>query len=364
MGVVLKRCRYVVKMFKPLTIVEHSDIVIDGDTISCVGECKGFHSYDSLDCRDSIAIPGFVSSHTHVVSRGMPSMDKMVRNALAALVRHGFAAAHIADDNQIYMLCEMANEMGLRVSLGPVISVEDDLKKLDMVKNLRRGLCIPAVSILLTEYTSDDVLHTVNAFAAENNINIQIILPQRISDVLTFYRKRGEWIINHLAKAGLLSRQTCLAHFSWATTWEIEKLMQSEASISIAPYTESIAGVLGSAHPQLFNLKKISIGIDDIWTRIGTSILYDIIALQTVYSAKTWGVHPKSEDVLHYATRGGAQALGIDTGTIEKGVQADIAVFRINKHEIERDVTSTIVNSIHIAKYTLINGKIVWQHSE
>ncbi|MEL9939606.1 MAG: amidohydrolase family protein [Ignisphaera sp.] len=365
MGIVVKRCRYVVKSFKPLHIVENSSIVIDGDTISCVGECKDIHGYEILECGDSIAMPGFVSSHTHLLSNNIVGgVDDVVREALATLLKHGFTAVHIVDEQYADLLCDKANEIGLRISIGPLISSEDDLKKLDMAKNLRRGLCIPAINIKLTGDTNTDVLSFVSDFASRNNINIQVIMPQKISDVLAYYRKKGEWIVKHLAKTGLLTRRTCLAHFSWATTWEIEELVQSEASISIAPYADSMAGILGSVHPQLFRLKWISIGIDDIWKRIGTSILYDIIALQTVYSAKTWGLYPHTEDVLHYSTKGGAQALNIDAGTIEIGKQADIAIFKINKHEVQKDMANTILNSIHIAKYTIVNGKIAWQHNE
>ncbi|MEM0026716.1 MAG: amidohydrolase family protein [Ignisphaera sp.] len=359
MDIVVKRCRYVVKSFKPLHIVENSSIVIDGETISCVGECKDIHGYEILECGDSIAMPGFVSSHTHVLPSNVDgNVDDVVREALATLLKHGFTAIHIADEQHADLLCDKANEMGLRISIGPLISSEDDLKKLYMAKNLRRGLCIPAINIRLTENTNNNVLSLVNDFASRNNINIQVVMPQKISDVLAYYKKKGEWIVKHLAKTGLLTKRTCLAHFSWATTWEIEELMQSEANISIVPYTDSMAGILGSVHPQLFKLKRISIGIDDIWKRIGTSILYDIIALQTVYSAKTWGLYPQTEDVLHYSTRGGAQALNIDAGIIEIGKQADIAIFEINRHEVQRDMVSTILNSIHIAKYTIVNGKI------
>lgn len=364
MGIVVKRCRYVVKSFRPLHIVENSSIVIDGEIISCVGECRDIHGYEILECGDSIAMPGFVSSHTHVLPSNIAAVGEVVREALATLLKHGFTAAHIADEQYSDLFCDKANEVGLRISIGPLISSEDDLKKLVTAENLRRGLCIPAVNIRLTEDTNNNVLSLVKDFASGKDINIQVIMPQKISDVLTYYKKKGEWIVKHLAKTGLLTKRTCLAHFSWATTWEIEELMQSEANISIVPYADSMAGILGSVHPQLFRLKRISIGIDDIWKRIGTSILYDIIALQTVYSAKTWGLYPQTEDVLHYSTRGGAQALNIDAGIIEIGKQADIAIFEINKHEVQKDMVSTILNSIHIAKYTIVNGKIAWQYSE
>ena len=360
MNIVLRKCRYVVKSFKPFHIIENADIVIDENTISCVGECSNVHGYDVLHCENSIALSGFVSSHTHIFTKswGWQTIE-IVEKALKALAIHGFALVHIAD-NYFDGVCEIANKIGLRVSTGPLIKSYGDLKNLVIAKNLKRDLCIPSINVELSENIDDDTLREIRDFAIENKINLHLILPQNVANILSFYKTRGEWIINHLYKLGLLSKNVCLAHFSWATTWEVEKVAQSEASIAVTPYSDSIKGVYGSVHPKLFELKNISIGIDDIWGRAGTSIIYDVIAMQSVYSTKTWGIYPSIEEVLHYATRGGSQALNIETGIIDIGKLADIVVVKMNKLDLFRDMSKTILNSINTLKYVIVNGKVIW----
>jgi len=75
-----------------------------------------------------------------------------------------------------------------------------------------------------------------------------------------------------------------------------------------------------------------------------------------------------ARDVFKLATENGAAILGFKKiGKIEKGYQADIAVFNMNKLEYAGSLSDPLAALVfagynHGTEYTIVNGKIVVEH--
>ena len=359
MSIVVKSCRYVVKSFKPLQVIENVDIVIDNGVITCIGYCKQYvgSGYEYINCEDCIAIPGFVSAHTHLLTNERTLLEKV----LMILARYGYTLIHVMGPDP-ELVCEASKKVGLRVATGPTIKSSDDLKKLPVVKSLSCDMCIPLINIPTLEDVDAELLESLKSFMlSQSNVLLHVATSQQLSKTLSYYRRKGSWPVVDLDKAGLLTEKTCIAHLTWATTWEIERIMQRKAAIALTPYSDSMRGVHGFVHPSIFKLERIGLGLDDIYTREALTIVFDIVSLQSVYRSKTWGFSPTIEEVLNYATRGGSTALNFDSGVIDLGKKADIALFKLNKHVLSEEFSKVLLSSIStVARYTIVNGKIIW----
>ena len=370
MGMVLKRCRYVVKSFKPFQIAEFADIVINNGVVTCVGNCAYSQEFNVLECDDSIAMPGLVSMHTHA----LPEKDyadnsiNVVKMVLEQLIRYGYTAIHIVDvdADMLEDACRIAMKIGVRISIGPIITSSKDLNKLSHLKHFKKNLyCIPSINIPSAEDVDANILTAVKEFVSTYNpsIHIHITSSESIAKTLSYYRRVGSWPITALDNLGLLTKNTCIAHASWITTWEIERIRERGSCIALAPFADAMKGVHGVAHPALFDIEKICIGIDNPWHRPSPSILLDIISLQAVYSSKTWGIYPDIQQILHYATALGYSVMGIEAGVIEPGKRADIAVLHANQHDLDKSLGGFLFRGLsNYTKYTIIEGKLVWKY--
>jgi cytosine/adenosine deaminase-related metal-dependent hydrolase len=370
MCIILRKCRYVVKSFKPFQIVEFADIAIDGGVVTCIGNCAHLQKCCELECDNSIAVPGFVSMHTHALPEKNSAgySVEVVRRVLDILVRYGYTATHIVDidDAIIDDACKAAEEIGVRISIGPTISNSKDLKKLSYLKLFKRSpFCFPSVNVSSVEDLDTSVLTAVKEFTSAYSppLHIHITSSENLSKTLAFYRKTGSWPIIVLDSLGLLTEKTCIAHASWITTWEIERISERGSCVILTPFADAVRGVHGVVHPTLFSIGRLCLGIDNPWHRPSPSLLFDIVALQAIYSNRTWRAYPDTLQIFHYSTTLGSKTIGGTPGIIEIGKKADIAVLRANQDALDKSISGFILRGLaQYAKYTIVDGKLVWRH--
>jgi cytosine/adenosine deaminase-related metal-dependent hydrolase len=369
MCIVLKECRYVVKSFKPFQVVELADIAIDNGVVTCIGNCKPLQNCYELDCGSGIAVPGFVSMHTHVSADAETSGNSIdvIKKVLGLMLRYGYTAAHIvdADSEMLEDVCRLAKEIGMRISVGPLISSSKDLKKLSFLKFFKyTPYCLPSINISPVEDLDTNTLIAIKEFISSYTtpLHIHIASSGDLSKTLDYYRKTGSWLITALDSLGLLTEKTCIAHASWITTWEIERVKERDSCIVLTPFADVVKGVHGMPHTLLFNINKLCFGIDNPWHRPSLSPLLDIIALQAVYSNRTWSFYPDTLQILHYITTLGATAIGSEAGIIEVGKRADIAILHLDQNALNKSISGFLLRGLaYNTKYTVVEGRVVWR---
>jgi cytosine/adenosine deaminase-related metal-dependent hydrolase len=361
MSVVLRGCRHIIKSFKPLQIVENADIVIEGGVIKCMGKCYTDSHYNVLECENSAAIPGLVSLHTHVLPNENGAVGNLEK-VLKEVVQHGFIALHVVDVDvdAVDSVCELAKEIGVVISVGPLIEESKDLDKLSMIKLNEGEWCKSAITVDVASIdleTLKKLGKTLKSY--EPKPHIQLVMPQDPASILAFFKRYNTWPIIVLDDIGMLTNEISIAHASWLTTWEIERVLSRNACIVLTPFSDSLRGVHGLVHPSIFKLENMGMGLDNVWTRPSTSLALDVIATQVVYSNRTWGFYPDTIQLLNYASSAGARILNLHN-MIEVGSEANIAVLSI-EDDLDSSITSILIRGLlRKTRYTIVKGSISW----
>lgn len=151
----------------------------------------------------------------------------------------------------------------------------------------------------------------------------------------------GLHFVEQLAKDGLLAEDLLLVHGAALTDDELRRMADCGAAVSSTPETEM---QMGMGFPVAFRARdagvRSSLGIDIVSSYSGDMFAQMRLALQASRALDNREYErrdraPRSitrctRDVLDLATRGGAQAIGLDAviGTLEVGKQADLILIR------------------------------------
>lgn len=323
------------------------------------------------DLSEGLVLPGFVDTHVHypqvrtIGALGMPLLDWLEKSALpeearlvddayaaqiatefiAGLARGGTTTALVFGSHfrgAVDALFTEANRVGLRVTSGLVVS--DRILRSDLHTDPQRAYAeskdlvdkwhgvgharlavIPRFSLSCT----DDLLAACGQlirdipdlwFTSHLNEN-----KTEIQTVTGLFEGSAHYLDTY-AKHGLVGRRSVFAHNVHPTADELRDLAAADATVSHCPTSNS---ALGSG---LFPLKehlaagvRVALGCD---VGAGTGFTLFKEGLQAYFMQQLLGDdgHPlTAPDLLHLATKAGAEALGLDdvVGDFSVGKQFD-----------------------------------------
>jgi cytosine/adenosine deaminase-related metal-dependent hydrolase len=182
--------------------------------------------------------------------------------------------------------------------------------------------------------------------------------------------KYGTDPLLHLAAIGVLDRNVVLGHGNYLTDAECEVLLERDATIAWAPAASMMWGHGGSVHGRHAELWRrganIALGSDsanwsndfDLFRQANLALL----AARDVHEDRTYLV---AEDVLRMATRGGAQATGMEDriGSIEVGKRADLVIHTLDRPELipVTDMTRNLMYSSRSksVRTVIVDGRVI-----
>jgi cytosine/adenosine deaminase-related metal-dependent hydrolase len=145
----------------------------------------------------------------------------------------------------------------------------------------------------------------------------------------------------HLAAIGVLGRNVTLGHANHLTDDECNVLIERGTSIAWAPAASMMWGHGGSLHGRHAELWRrganIALGSDSAnWSNDFDLFRQANLALLTARDVHEDRSYLLAEDVLWMATRGGAQATGLEQriGSLEAGKRADLVIHTLNRPEM------------------------------
>jgi formimidoylglutamate deiminase len=357
-------------------------------------------SKQPVNLPDRMLLPGFVNAHSHAFQRGIRGLvqhgvgednfwswrarmyelavrlspeDLRAVSALAYLemVQAGFTAVGefhylhhqpngqpYADRNELALqVAEAAQDVGLRLCLLRVAYARAGAGQVALREQLRfcdqeMGDVLRDVDALATEgrnrFSVGLAAHSMRALSLEQlralssfDGPIHAHVDEQPGEVAQSLEEHGCRPLEVFARAGLLSERFCAVHFTHPSDQEIAILRSSGAQVVACPTTEMD---LGDGFLPLEKLGGIPLSIGtDSHARIDP--LAEIRALEWHARARLGQrcvfVQSHEPDALAAAlvkvgTRGGAQALGLDTGEIAVGRKADF---------IAVETTSTALSS-------------------
>jgi 5-methylthioadenosine/S-adenosylhomocysteine deaminase len=156
----------------------------------------------------------------------------------------------------------------------------------------------------------------------------------------------GGSAIRHFHELGLLGKKTLLAHCVWLDDSEFRLLAKTGTRVAHCPGSNMMLAS-GAAQTGRMLKEGMIVGLGSDMGAYYSLSMFDQMRL-SVMLQKVTRLDPLALDhrkAFHMATKGGADALGIDSGTLEKGKKADIVLLDAKNIAFspENDIISQIV---------------------
>ncbi|MCE2457358.1 MAG: amidohydrolase family protein [Dehalococcoidia bacterium] len=367
---------------------------------------------ERVDGRGRAVFPGFVNCHTHMLAtadrgiledfgfpttlkfpttgRGMLDVDErnvFIRLAAAEAIRSGTTSLLEISDN-IPQYADRLADTGLRLFLSENFNDIDDeqfsvgryefseakleaglQRSVDLISSWhgqRDGRVQCFVSPHAPELCSPALLRRAVELADEHGLRYTIHLSQSSLEVEGVMRTRGVRPTQYLFANDFLSDRLVVAHCRYVDDSEIALLGQHSVAISNNP---AIAARRGAAAPA-FELEAagcpIGMGSDNMAEDMVEVVRAALFHERVRRNDEMW---PQPEDVLDWATIGGARALGVGdkVGSLEVGKKADLFMVDLRRSHLVPTlrVVSVFVHQAQPADITdlMVDGAWVMRDS-
>ena len=391
-------------------------IAVEGERIAEVGpsaeiESK-FSNAERIDGRGKVVFPGLVNCHTHLLATadrgiledfGFPTtlrfpttgrglLDEDGRNVFGLLgtleaIRSG-TTTMLEISNDIPEYADSLAATGMRLFLAENFNDIDDTEfergryvfsseKLDAGlrrsedlisrwHGAERGRVRCMVSPHAPELCSPQLLRESVDLAERYDIGSTIHLSQSHKEIEGVMRVRGVRPTQYLFTNGLLSERLVVAHCRYVDDSEVALLGQHGVAVS---NNSAIAARRGAAAP-VMELQAagcaIGMGSDNMAEDMVEVMRAGLFHERVRRNDEMW---PSPEDVLEWATIGGARALGIadEVGSLEVGKKADL--FMIDARRAHLVPTLRIVSGfVHQGQpaditHVMVNGEWLMRDS-
>jgi 5-methylthioadenosine/S-adenosylhomocysteine deaminase len=392
-------------------IVDGSILVRDGAIVS-VGTSDEPADH-VIDARGGYVLPGFVQTHVHLCQTlfrsfadDLPLLDWLRRRVWPLEAAHTpstlRAATHLASAELLLsgtttaltmetvhdtdVVFETLEATGLRATVGKCMmdSNDDDnvparlrertRDSIDESIDLRRRWNGAAHGRLRAAYAprfavscSRELLEAVAALSGEQRVLVHTHASES-QDELEVVRRLsgGRSNLEYLADTGLASDRLCAAHCVWVT--DAEQALMAERQVKVLHCPGSNLK-LGSGIAPIVEMRGrgvcVSLGADGAACNNRLEMFNEMRLAATLQAVRRGPGALPARDVLWMATRGGAQALGLDAqiGSLEPGKRADlIVVSRDGLHvQPDRDPWSTLVYAARgeDVRLTMVDGEVL-----
>jgi 5-methylthioadenosine/S-adenosylhomocysteine deaminase len=361
---ILVRGAYIVTQNDTRQVVK-GDILVEEGRITAIGKVKD-SADETIDARGDIIIPGLVNAHTHVAMSVMKGMaDDLPFNDF---LEKSFAIDAKRTDRDVYAGARLGCLEMIRGGTTTFVDMyygEDVIARATTEAGLRGVLCW---AVLDQEYTTQKgvPLENCQSFHSNHQGNEMIIpgiglqgvyvcsketfmgakeLADRTGMLMHFHlsetrkevydhkkrhrRRPADW----LQEIGFLGKNCLAAHAAWLTINEINDLAKSGCSVVTCPVSNmklATGGVAPIPEMQKAGV-NVSIGTDGSTTNNSLDMLGEMKTLALLQKSNRWDPTVVSaQQVLDFATLGGARALGLEKeiGSIEIGKRADLVIIK------------------------------------
>ncbi|MDA8173090.1 MAG: amidohydrolase family protein [Nitrospiraceae bacterium] len=351
-------------------------------------------------------MPGFVNAHTHaamVYLRGiagdLPLKDwledhiwpiesrwlspEFVRDATGLACLEMLKAGVTTYSDMYFYEAESAGsakKLGMRAVLGAGIvdfptktgsgpdeylaKAENFIKK---ISSFGGGLVTPAVAPHSLYTCSPDTLKKTRKLADKYGVSMHLHLSETQWEVKEVMKTCGQRPVKFLHSIGCLTENTTAAHCVWVDDEEIELLAQSKAGVAHCPESNlKLASGFAPVAKMLQAGVRVSLGTDGAASNNDLNVMGEMGTAAKLHKALSGD--PSAVDAhtaIKMATAGGAAAIGLGgkTGSIKKGLAADMIILDMNKPHLAplHDVLAHIVYAAlpSDVESVFVNGKQV-----
>jgi 5-methylthioadenosine/S-adenosylhomocysteine deaminase len=406
----LLRSGLIVTMNDRLEIVS-GDIAVRDGRIEAVGSVDPRARYDRvIDAGGGYVLPGLIQTHVHLCQtlfRGsaddLPLLDWLRRRvwpleaahtpaslraaarlaALELLTSGTTAVLTMETVHDTDVVFEAVAETGLRATIGKAMMDaapeaprrlrEDTRASLDESLSLARrwegaagGRLRAALAPRFAVSCSEELLRSVAALSDEHGLLVHTHASESRDEVAVVRGRTGFGNLEYLSHVRLAGPRLCAAHCVWVEEHEMGLLADRGVKVLHCPSSNL---KLGSGIAPIADMRRrgisVSLGADGAACNNRLDMFEEMRLAALLQAARNGPGALPARDALWMATRGGAQALGLEAelGSIEPGKRADlIVVDRDRPHLLPGgDPCSTIVYAARGSDVTttIVDGAIL-----
>ena len=379
------------------------DIFIKENKIERIGKTISEKAELVIDGKNRIAMPGLINMHTHVAmalfrgyGEGLPLQRWLEEKIWPMEAKETPADAHVASKlamvemirsgttafNEMCLLGakeigRAAEEAGVRghvcqglFDLLPGRTMNGELRVMKDTSFPKSGLVSYGVGPHAVYTCSEELLRKSKEFATKEKRKIHIHVSETRKEVFDTHKKTGKRTFEYLDSLGLVDSDSLFAHSSWVTKKEIGLAGKKRLSIIHCPVSNLKLATGGICPVFEYDAAgaNVCIGTDSVASNNSLNMFESMKFASLLQKHKYWkaDIIPFAR-ILDFATRNGAQALGIDCGRIEEGALADIVLLKPGPNMTPmHDPVSNIIYAANPSNVTdvIINGSPVMVEGE
>ena len=395
------------RVLRPDGTVTRTDVLVDSDAgdILSVGDIDG--ADETLDATDGLVVPGLVNAHTHVAMtllRGYADdkpLDAWLREDIwpveaeltAADVRAGTELGLVEmirsgtttfGDMYFFMeeVVEAVADAGMRARLGYgaiTVGKDDDAAREEMRTGLgfareHDGAADGRVSTAFMPHSlttvGEEFLREFVPEAREANVPVHFHTNETEDEVAPIVDEHGERPLEYADDIGMLTDRSFLAHGVHVDEREIDVLADRGTAVVHCPASNmKLASGIAPVQAMLDAGIPVGLGTDGAASNNDLSLFDEMRDAAMVGKLATDNAAAvDAGTVVEMATAGGAAALGVESGRLEPGANADIAVVDLDAPHLTpaHDPVSHLAYAVtgSDVRHTICDGQVLMRDRE
>ncbi|MFB6224472.1 MAG: amidohydrolase [Haloarcula sp.] len=392
------------QVLRPDLSVERADVLVSQDSgdIVAVDDPGALDGDNELDASDGLVIPGLVNAHTHVAMtllRGLADdkpLDAWLQEdiwpveaeltaedirvgaelGLVEMIRSGTTA--LSDMYfEVEEIASAVDQAGMRAVLGfTAVTVgkddEDARAELQTSLDVAQDLDGAADGRIRTTFqphslttVSEEYLREFVPKATEAGLSTHLHANETTDEVTPIVDDHGIRPLAYADDVGLLEGDTYVAHGVHVDDSEIDVLAETDTGVAHCPASNmKLASGMAPVQDLLDAGVTVGIGTDgaasnndlDMFDEMRDAAMIGKLAADDA-SAVDAGT------VVEMATANGADLLGFDSGRLEAGANADLAVIDLDVPHLTpaHDLVSHLAYAVHGSdvRHTVCDGKVL-----
>ena len=397
------------QVLKPDMTVERADVLVDqtsGDIVAVEppGELAGD---DELDASDGLVIPGLVNAHTHVamtllrgyaddkpldawlqediwpVEAELTAEDVRVGAELGLVEMLKSGTTALSDMYfHVEEIAEAVDEAGLRAVLGHTavtVAKDDEGARADMQASLdtARSLDGAADGRIRTTFQPHSLTTVGESYlrefvpeAVEAGLPMHLHANETRDEVTPIVDEHGVRPLEYAEDVGLLGEDTFLAHCVHVDETEMERMAETGTGAVHCPASNmKLASGMAPVQDLLDAGVTVGLGTDGAASNNDLDMFDEMrdAAMLGKLGADDAAAVPAGAAV-RMATEGSAAALGFDSGRIEEGANADLAVLDLDAAHLtpSHDLVSHLAYAAtgSDVRHTVCGGDVLMEDRE
>ena len=395
-------------LIRDVLVVPHNEmpfygwVTVQDSYITAVGRGRreAQNGQSVIEGHGGALLPGFVNTHAHSHSsltrgsaEGLPlegwievierEQTKLTDEQAYVGALATYAEAMLSGTTSIVDMCirpepalAAARDIGIRATIVPYVAdtkpfaptLEQNARLLERTDD-SEGRVRVWVGLHDLESCSDGAVRAGAELARTHRTGLHLHCSETHVSVERTRARVGRTPIAHLVELGALEAHTLLAHCVWASEQDRALLASAGAHVAHCPHANLKLGSGVAPVPDMHR-RGINVTLATDGAKANNRLdMFDVMKFASLLHKGVAGdptVLPPGE-ILKMATQRGAEALGLSTGALSPGLNADLLLVRLDDFHLQPGVAETVVtNVVHAARgpdvdMVMIDGRVVVQ---